>query len=142
MKKHHAEAHMKAAFVYANLSHCERKRVGCIIVNGDTPLSNGWNGTPPGFDNCCETPDNVTKPQVRHAEFNAILKLTRSPSSGQGASVFVTVSPCFQCSELLIAMEVGEVFYSELYRSADGIDNLTKHGIPVHHMPMHDTKQQ
>lgn len=136
MKNRHAIAHMQSALVYAHLSHCERLKVGCVIVKDDEILSNGWNGTPPGWDNCCEDEHNVSKPEVRHAEYNAIMKLTRSTRSGEGASVFVTVSPCFVCADMLVSMKVKEVYYIESYRSDAGITHLLDHGIRVIHMPV------
>lgn len=131
MKNKHARSHMKVAFNYAENSHCERKQVGCVIVKNDTPIAIGWNGTPEGEDNCCEDENGNTKPNVAHAEDNALRKLTRSTESAEGAYVFVTCAPCIRCAEKLKDAHVKKVYYAELYNSAIGlgVEYLHKHGI-------------
>lgn len=130
MKKSHQIAHMKTAFTYAELSSAKKKKVGCIVVKENRIISIGYNGTPPGWDNCCEVeipehidPDSreiipaylMTKPEVYHAEANAVAKLARSHESGEGASVFITLEPCIDCAKLLAQVGVKEVFYAEKY---------------------------
>ena len=131
MKEKHARAHMKAAFVYADLSYCERKQVGCVIVKNDTPIAIGYNGTPSGEENCCEE-NGVSKPNVIHAEDNALRKLQRSHESSEGATVFVTAAPCERCAEKLADAKVAKVYYAEVYHgatSAIGLDYLHKKNI-------------
>ena len=131
MKHKYALAHMKAAFIYAELSYCERKRVGCVIVKNDTPIAIGFNGTPSGEENCCEE-DGKSKPNVIHAEDNALRKLVRSHESSEGAVVFVTAAPCLRCAEKLTDARVKKVYYGEVYHgatSAIGLEHLHKHGV-------------
>ena len=132
MKKKHANAHMRAAYVYADLSYCKRKKVGCVIVKNNTPIAIGFNGTPSGEENNCEDEFGNSKPNVIHAEDNALRKLTRSHESSQGAIVFVTAAPCLRCAEKLTDAQVSKVYYAEVYHgatSAIGLDHLHKHGI-------------
>ena len=132
MKKRYAEAHMKVAYLYAELSYCERRKVGCVIVKDDRIISIGYNGTMSGWSNCCEDEHGKTKPEVSHAEENAITKLAASTESGEGASVFVTTAPCLPCSKMLANMKVNEVYYSEDYRGkTEGIEHLKKAKVKV-----------
>lgn len=136
MKHRHALAHMKAAHGYADLSYGQRAKVGCVIVKDDTPIAIGWNGMPPGEDNCCEYTDEQgnlrTKPEVVHAEDNALRKLTRSHESAAGATAFVTLAPCLFCSQRLVDARISKVFYGEYYpTSQPGIDYLLRHGVQV-----------
>lgn len=134
MKNKHARAHMRAAFVYADLSQCKRKKVGCVIVKNNTPIAIGFNGTPSGEDNCCEDDNDTTKSNVIHAEDNALRKLVRSHESSIGAFVFVTAAPCKRCAEKLVDAGVVKVFYHEIYHgktTSMGLDHLTHHGIAV-----------
>lgn len=131
MKLKHAQAHMKVAHIYAELSYCKRKKVGCVIVKNNTPIAIGYNGTPSGEDNSCEE-NGVTKPNVIHAEDNALRKLTRSHESSEGAIVFLTATPCLRCAEKLTDAGVSKVYYGEVYHGSSqgiGLDHLHKHGI-------------
>lgn len=143
LKHKEAIAHMEAAFVYAKLSYCNRKKVGCIVVKDNRVISIGYNGTPSGWDNVCEDCDNRTLPQVYHAEANAIAKLASCTESSYDASVFLTSSPCYRCAQLLSQARVREVYYAEHYvsQSSDhqhltGLDHLQQCGIPVHYLPI------
>ena len=136
--------YMKIAYDIAELSYAERRKVGCIIVKDDDQIiSFGYNGTPHRFDNSCETlnyPENyssddegyqVTRPEVLHAESNAIAKLAKSTLSSKGAKLYITMSPCFQCAKLIIQSGIIEVFYDEDYRDQEGIALLKKANIKV-----------
>ena len=123
---------MKTAFVYAELSYCKRKQVGCIIVKDGNIISHGFNGTPSGEENICEDETGYSKPNVIHAEDNALRKLVRSHESSEGATVFCTAAPCQRCAEKLTDARVSKVYYAELYRggsSSLGLDHLHKHGV-------------
>lgn len=127
MKEKYISAHMNVAHVYSKLSYCVRRKVGCIIVDGDRVVSIGYNGTPPGDENVCEI-DGVTKPEVIHAEDNALRKLN---FKAHGMSLFVTTAPCKSCADLIKDSGIAEVFYNECYNNTDGIDYLQSVGIPV-----------
>lgn len=132
MKQRYVQAHMKVAYVYANLSYCERRKVGCVIVKDDRIISIGYNGTPTGWDNCCEDSNNNTKPEVIHAEANAIAKLAKIDGGGFGASVFTTSAPCYDCAKQLGVIKIKDLYYCEEYRITDGIDFLERCGIIVY----------
>lgn len=134
MKDKYIIAHMKSAYVYADLSYCQRRKVGCIIVKNDTPIAIGYNGTPPGDDNCCEDEDGNTKSNVIHAEDNALRKLTKSTESAEGSTMFVTTAPCIVCAPRIVDAGISKVYYSEAYRNADGINYLVGHGVEVVHV--------
>lgn len=136
MKDKFAIAHMKAAYVYADLSYCERRKVGCIIVKNNSPISVGYNGTPSGDENCCEDEEGNTLPKVVHAEDNALRKLTKSNESAEGADVFVTTAPCELCAPRLVDAGVKRIFYGEVYRCADSLDYLESKGVEVIHLPV------
>lgn len=139
MRLKHYIAHMKAAKVYAECSSARRLKVGCVIVKDGQLISIGYNGMPSGWDNECEnwvqiTNDNydwVTKPEVLHAESNAIAKLAKSNSNGLGADLFVTHSPCLDCAKLIYQSGIRRVFYGEQYRDSAGIDFLKQCYITV-----------
>jgi dCMP deaminase len=139
MKHKHIIAHMKSAFNYAACSTAKRLQVGCIIVKNDRIISIGYNGMPSGWDNVCEnkTIDEnknhilVTKPEVLHAESNAIAKLARSSESGENACAFITHQPCLSCAKLLYQSGICEVYYYHHYRCNDGIEFLKKCKIDV-----------
>ena len=131
MKDKYLRAHMGAAFTYADLSYCKRRHVGCVIVKNDTPIAIGYNGTPSGEINNCEDENNLSKPNVIHAEDNALRKLQRSHESSIGAYVFVTTSPCIRCAEMLADAKVKKVYYATLYRGTEGLEYLAKHNIPT-----------
>lgn len=134
MKEKHKRAHMRAAFAYAECSTAKRLQVGCVIVKDDRIISIGYNGMPSGWTNECETDNNVTKPEVLHAESNAICKLARSSENGTGATAFVTHQPCMDCAKLLYQSGITEVYYVHEYRLTHGVDFLEKCGIKVEQM--------
>jgi dCMP deaminase len=123
--------YMTLALKVANASYCQRKQVGAIIVKGDNVIAIGYNGTISGFPNVCELEDGTTRPDVLHAESNAIAKCAKSSNSSDGASLYVTLSPCFECAKIIIQSGVKEVFYLEKYRNLEGLDLLTKSNIYV-----------
>ena len=118
---------MNAAYVYAKLSYCVRRQVGCVIVDGDRIVSIGYNGTPSGEDNVCEI-DGITKPSVIHAEDNALRKLGYQ---AHGMSMFVTTAPCVHCAQMIIPSGITAVYYDDVYRNTLGLDLLQQHGIEV-----------
>ena len=118
------------ARIWSENSYCKRLQVGAIVVKNQMIISDGFNGTPSGFENVCEDND-VTKPYVLHAEANAITKLARSHNSSDGATLYVTASPCLECSKLIIQSGIRRVIYSDQYRLQDGIDLLRSAGIEV-----------
>ncbi|KAA6346628.1 dCMP deaminase [termite gut metagenome] len=119
------------AFIWSENSYCRRRRVGALIVKDNRIISDGYNGTPSGFENVCEDENNVTKPYVLHAEANAITKIARSSNSSEGATLYVTASPCMECAKLTIQAGIIRVVYSETYRLEDGVDLLRRAGIEV-----------
>lgn len=121
---------VKMAFTFSELSKANRRKVGCIIVKDGQIISNGFNGTPSGFDNSCEI-DNVTKPEVLHAESNALMKLAQSTNSSKGATLYLTCAPCFDCSKLIIQAGISRVVYTHNYRKEDGLDLLSKTNVIV-----------
>jgi len=137
MKKRYAAAHMKVAHIYAKLSYCERKKVGCVIVKDDRIISIGFNGTPPSWDNTCEV-DGKTIPQTYHAEANAIAKLARSHESGEDAYAFITCAPCLDCAKLLAQTKIKQVFYGEEYRGKEGLKFLEECGIMITQMNLEE----
>ena len=125
---------MKTAETFAELSHARRLHVGAIVVKDDRIISIGYNGMPAGWDNNCEDTVNnelKTKPEVLHAETNAIAKLARSSDSGLGADIFITHAPCLDCAKLIYQSGISRVWYGTQYRSSDGTDFLRKSGIQV-----------
>ena len=131
MKPKIIEAHMKAAEVYANLSSAQRLKVGAIVVKDNRVISIGYNGMPSGWSNICEDENDKTKPEVLHAETNAIAKLARSNESGQEAVMFITHAPCLDCAKLIFQSGISKVFFKEPYRNTDGVDFLNKSNIEV-----------
>jgi dCMP deaminase len=153
MKQKFIDAYMKVASVFADLSHAKRLHVGAIVVKDDRIISIGYNGMPSGWDNCCEdmvecdlqeaetiegSEDSVTgfklktKPEVLHAESNAIAKLAKSNESGDGADIFITHSPCIECAKLIYQSGIRRVFYGDNYRDDAGIRFLKASGVEVH----------
>ena len=122
--------YLRMARIWAENSYCQRRKVGALIVKNKMIISDGYNGTPSGFENVCEE-NNVTKPYVLHAEANAITKIARSHNSSDGATLYVTASPCLECSKLIIQSGIKRVVYSEKYRLEDGIELLRRAGIEV-----------
>jgi dCMP deaminase len=146
IKEKYLGTYMKTARLFAEHSSAVRKKVGAVIVKDDRIISIGYNGMPAGWDNTCEYEvvvdviDGVpqkeikelkTKPEVLHAESNAIAKLAKSSESGNGASMFITCSPCIDCAKMIFQSGIKEVFYAEEYRNNDGIGFLNKCGISV-----------
>ena len=123
------ERYLRMARIWAENSYCTRLKVGALIVKGQMIISDGFNGTPPGFENICEDENNVTKPYVLHAEANAITKIAQSHNSSQGATLYVTASPCIECSKLIIQSGIKRVVYGETYRLDDGLQLLRRAGI-------------
>lgn len=126
--------YLRMAAIWAENSYCERRKVGAIIVKDKMIISDGFNGTPAGFENVCETPQGVTKPYVLHAEANAITKVARSNNSSEGSTLYVTASPCLECSKLIIQAGIRRVVFNDLYRLADGIDLLRRAGVECVHL--------
>ena len=118
--------YMRMAFIWSENSYCKRRKVGALLVKDKMIISDGYNGTPSGFENICEDEDNVTKPYVLHAEANAITKVARSNNSSNGATLYVTSSPCIECAKLIIQAGIKRVVYADAYRLSDGIELLNK----------------
>lgn len=133
--------YLRMAAIWAENSYCRRRKVGAILVKNEMIISDGYNGTPKGFENNCEDSDNNTYPYVLHAEANAITKVARSNNSSDGSTLYVTASPCMECSKLIIQAGIKRVVFSELYRITDGIDLLREAGVEVKHMPLNETDQ-
>ncbi|SFI43176.1 deoxycytidylate deaminase [Halpernia frigidisoli] len=124
-------AYIKMAQEWANLSYCGRKKVGALIVKDRMIISDGYNGTPSGFENCCEDEDGMTHWYVLHAEANAILKLASSTQSAKGATLYLTLSPCKECSKLILQAGIKKLVYLDDYSDAEGIHFLKNHEIEV-----------
>ena len=139
--------YLKMAEIWASNSHAQRSKVGALIVKDGMIISDGYNGTPHGFDNCCEIEERtwgldsegdyseyvhlVTKPEVLHAEANAITKVAKSTNSSEGSTLYITLSPCLECAKLIIQAGISRVVYKDEYRIKDGIELLKKAGIEV-----------
>lgn len=123
------------ARTWAENSYCVRRKVGALLVKDKMIISDGYNGTPSGFENVCEDDNNVSKPYVLHAEANAITKVARSSNSSDGATLYVTASPCMECSKLIIQAGIKRVVYGEKYRLMDGVELLERAGVQVDFMP-------
>ncbi len=123
--------YLRMASIWGENSYCLRRKVGALIVKDKMIISDGYNGTPSGFENVCEDENNVTKPYVLHAEANAITKIARSNNNSDGATLYVTDSPCIECAKLIIQAGIKRVVYSREYRLSDGIDLLQRAGIEV-----------
>lgn len=128
--------YLRMALVWAENSYCERRKVGALIVKDQMIISDGYNGTPSGFENVCEDENNVTKPYVLHAEANAITKVAASSNSSKGATIYVTSAPCIECAKLIIQSGIRRVVYSEKYRVEDGCQLLKRAGISVEFIEM------
>ena len=125
------EKYMQMAAVWATNSYCKRRQVGALLVKDRMIISDGYNGTPSGFENICEDENGVTKPYVLHAEANAISKIAKSGNSADGATLYVTASPCMECAKLIIQSGIRRVVYRDEYRLTDGIDLLRRAGVEV-----------
>lgn len=129
------ERYLRMAKIWSENSYCVRRKVGALIVRDNMIISDGYNGTPSGFPNICEE-NNVTFPYVLHAEANAITKVARSNNSSHNSTLYVTASPCMECSKLIIQAGIKRVVFSDLYRIQDGLDLLKRAGIEIVHMPL------
>ena len=133
-------AYLKMAMEWAKLSYCQRRQVGALIVKDRMIISDGYNGTPSGFENCCEDKDGKTLWYVLHAEANAILKLASSTQSGKDATLYVTLSPCKECSKLVLQSGIRKVVYVDDYSDNDGIEFLKNHAIEILKIPIEELK--
>ena len=133
--------YMRMAYVWAENSYCERRKVGAILVKNRMIISDGYNGTPCGFENICEDDNFKTKPYVLHAEANAITKIARSHNSSEGATMYVTTSPCIECAKLIIQAGIIRVVYCDEYHVTDGLDLLKRAGIEVCRIEMNQHEQ-
>jgi len=128
--------YLRMAKIWAENSYCTRRQVGALIVKDKMIISDGYNGTPSGFENVCELEDGTTKPYVLHAEANAITKIARSGNNSDGATLYVTDSPCIECAKLIIQAGIKRVIYCREYRLTDGVDLLRRAGIEVDYIPI------
>jgi len=133
-------AYLRMAREWAQLSHCERKKVGALIVKDDTIISDGYNGTPTGFENFCEDEAGYTKWYVLHAEANAILKVASSTQSCRGATLYITMSPCKECSKLIHQAGITRLVYHNNYKDDSGLDFLKKAGVKIERIENLDGK--
>ena len=125
------QRYLDMARIWAQNSYCQRRQVGALVVKQGMIISDGYNGTPSGFENVCEDESGVTKPYVLHAEANAITKLARSSNNSDGSTIYITASPCIECAKLIIQAGIKRVVYGEKYRLMDGIELLQRAGIEV-----------
>ena len=133
--------YLRMAAIWAENSYCKRRQVGCLLVKDKMIISDGYNGTPTGFENDYETEDNRSKPYVLHAEANAITKVAKSSNSSDGSTLYVTDSPCIECSKLIIQAGIKRVIYAREYRLTDGVDLLRRAGIEVVFKPIPEIPQ-
>ena len=142
-KQHHLDLrYLRMARIWAENSYCQRRKVGALVVKDKMIISDGYNGTPSGFENVCEDENNVTHPYVLHAEANAITKLARSSNNSDGATLYVTASPCIECAKLIIQSGIKRVIYAEKYRLTDGIDLLERANIEVKYLNPDDYERE
>ena len=132
--------YLQMARIWSENSYCVRRKVGALLVKDKMIISDGYNGTPSGFPNVCEGPDNKTLPYVLHAEANAITKVAKSNNSSEGSTLYITDSPCIECSKLIIQAGIKRVVYSNLYHNTDGVDLLNEAGIKTEYIPETDEK--
>lgn len=126
--------YLEMANIWAKNSYCKRRQVGALIVKGKMIISDGYNGTPSGFENICEDENNLTKPYVLHAEANAITKVAKSNNSSEGATLYVTTSPCMECSKLIIQSGIKRVVFSDKYHNTEGLQLLERAKIEIIHL--------
>ncbi|MGM9633078.1 MAG: deoxycytidylate deaminase [Alloprevotella sp.] len=134
--------YLRMASIWAENSYCQRRQVGALIVKDKMIISDGYNGTPSGFENVCEDEQGVTKPYVLHAEANAITKIARSGNNSDGATLYVTDSPCIECSKLIIQAGIRRVIFSRKYRLTEGLDLLKRAGIEIVHIPLEERQSK
>jgi dCMP deaminase len=130
-QKRYDEAYLKMALEWAKLSHCSRRKVGALIVKDKMIISDGYNGTPTGFDNCCEDKNGDTHWFVLHAEANALTKIAKSNHNANGATLYITLSPCKECSKLILQAGIKRVVYINQYKDQSGLDFLKEAGIAI-----------
>ena len=135
------QRYLRMARIWAENSYCKRRQVGALVVKDHMIISDGYNGTPSGFPNVCEE-DNKPLPYVLHAEANAITKLARSNNNSDGATLYITASPCIECAKLIIQSGIKRVIYGEEYRLADGLNLLRQAGIEATHIQLKDKDEQ
>lgn len=126
--------YLRMARIWAENSYCQRRKVGALLVKDQMIISDGYNGTPAGFENVCEGENGVTKPYVLHAEANAITKVARIGNSSEGSTLYITASPCLECSKLIIQAGIKRVVYNDLYRIQDGLEILRRAGVECTHI--------
>jgi dCMP deaminase len=136
------QRYLKMAIIWAQNSYCKRRKVGALLVKDKMIISDGYNGTPAGFENICEDENNLTKPYVLHAEANAITKVAKSGNSSLGATLYVTSSPCLECAKLIIQAGIKRVIFTENYRLEDGINLLKRANIEVKHVELDEIQSQ
>ena len=134
------ERYLRMARIWAENSYCQRRQGGAIVVKDKMIISDGYNGTPSGFENICEDENNVTKAYVLHAEANAITKLARSSNNSDGSTLYVTAAPCIECAKLIIQAGIKRVVYGEKYRLEDGINLLKRAGVEVEYLSVDENK--
>ena len=134
--------YLRMARIWAENSYCQRRKVGALVVKDKMIISDGYNGTPSGFENICEDESNVTKPYVLHAEANAITKLARSSNNSEGSTLYVTAAPCIECAKLIIQAGIKRVVYGEKYRLDDGLKLLRKANIEIIYLPPEDNENE
>jgi len=125
------QRYLQMAQIWAQNSYCKRRQVGALIVKDKMIISDGYNGTPAGFENVCEDENNITLPYVLHAEANAITKVAKSNNSSENSTLYVTTSPCMECAKLIIQSGIGRVVFCNKYRITDGLDLLKRAGIEI-----------
>jgi dCMP deaminase len=123
--------YLRMAMIWAENSYCQRRQVGALIVKDKMIISDGYNGTPSGFENCCEDADGLTKQYVLHAEANAITKLASSNNNSKDATLYITTSPCIECAKLIIQAGIRRIVFCEKYRLTEGLDILERAGIEM-----------
>ena len=134
--------YLRMARIWAENSYCQRRKVGALVVKDKMIISDGYNGTPSGFENICEDESNVTKPYVLHAEANAITKLARSSNNSEGSTLYVTAAPCIECAKLIIQAGIKRVVYGEKYRLDDGLQLLRKANIEIIYLNPEDNENE
>lgn len=134
--------YLRMARIWAENSYCQRRKVGALVVKDKMIISDGYNGTPSGFENICEEESNVTKPYVLHAEANAITKLARSSNNSEGSTLYVTAAPCIECAKLIIQAGIKRVVYGEKYRLDDGLKLLRKANIEIIYLNPEDNENE
>lgn len=132
--------YLRMASIWSENSYCQRRKVGALIVKDKMIISDGFNGTPSGFPNICENPEGHTFPYVLHAEANAITKVARSNNSSDGSTLYVTSSPCLECSKLIIQSGIKRVVFSEYYRITDGLELLKEAGVQIDYIPISENE--